>query len=160
MIASCDCSCISFILRTIRLLISLDTEKLVKSRVSAVDTNVRLGFKVRANPSNEIPLKSIVILLAVPPDVNGADCKMSRKGSWEELKRTLCWRVEQLVPGQALEIQAQFSLLEASDKEPKFPVLVRCDYPSIFSDVELSTDEESHVKANVTKSTRILHRKV
>lgn len=99
-------------------------------------------------------------MLAVPPDVNGEHCKMSRKGgSWEELKRTLTWCVDSLEPGEALEIQAQFPLLEESEKGPKFPVLVRCEYPLIFSNVEVSTNEDE-IQVNLTTSGRVLHRKV
>jgi hypothetical protein len=133
----------------------------VKSRVSASNVQARAGFKIRANPNNEHTLKNIVVMLAVPPDVDAENVKMSRKGGvWEELKRTLSWRIDELEPGKALEIQAQFSLLDKVDKPPKFPVLVRCDYPSLFSGVELTVDEGSSVKMKLNESARILHRKV
>ena len=99
-------------------------------------------------------------MLAVPPGVEGESCKMSRKGgSWEELKRTLTWFVDFLKPGEALEIQAQFSLLEESDKVPTFPVLVRCDYPMIFSNIEVSIKEDT-VQMKLSMTGRVLHRKV
>jgi hypothetical protein len=105
-------------------------------------------------------MTNMVIMLAIPPDVDGENCKMSRKGgSWEELKRTLTWSVDGLEPGEALEIQAQFPLTEESEKEPKFPVLVRCDYPAIFSNVEVSAKGGS-IQMKLSTSGRVLHRKV
>lgn len=116
-------------------------------------------------------MKHITIMMAIPPDVDGETVKTSRKGgSWEELKRTLCWSIDELEPGKALEIQAQFALLKAGNgattnsRIPKFPVLVRCDYPLPFSTIQLSTeyrDEESiPIKIQLSTSSRILHRKV
>ena len=118
-------------------------------------------------------MKNIIIVMAVPPDVDGENVKTSRKGaSWEELKRTLCWSVDTLQAGKALEIQAQFASLDGgggggnSTRVPKFPVLVRCDYPVLFSGLELSSDCTTTpdgvvpAKLIVTKSSRILHRKV
>lgn len=111
-------------------------------------------------------------MMAVPPDVDKENMKTSRKGaSWEELKRTLTWFVDELLePGMALEIQAQFGLLEGSftssgNWEHKFPVLVRCNYPSLFSMLELSSEYQQDetsvpIQLEVITSSRILHRKV
>ena len=134
--------------------------KLVKSRVRAEKGFARVGFKIRTNPTNEHPVTNVVIILAVPPDVDGEHCKASREGgSWEELKRTLTWCVPTLAPGEALEVQAQFPLLEQTDKGPKFPILVRCDFPTFFSDLEIFS-KENLVKVNVCFSGRVMHRKV
>jgi hypothetical protein len=113
-------------------------------------------------------MNNIIIMMAVPPDVDGENVKTSRKGgSWEELKRTLCWSVDELQPGKALEIQAQFALLEGggmNNRVPKFPVLVRCDYPALFSTLEVSNvyqdEQSSPIKIKLDTSARILHRKV
>ena len=115
-----------------------------------------MGFKIRANPSNEQTLKNLVVLLAVPPDINGEDCRMSRKeGKWDELKRTISWVVPELEKGKALEFQAQF-LNDTPERTPKFPVLVRCDYDQLFSGLRVQTEGELQLKM----SSRILHRKV
>ena len=146
---------------------------MIKSRVRASQEYARVGFKIRANPTNDSSMKNIIVMMAVPPDVDGEHVKTSRKGgSWEELKRTLCWSVDEIEAGKALEIQAQFNLLEGgnmnttnnNNRVPKFPVLVRCDYPSLFSSLELSNeyhDEQSiPIRIKVSTSARILHRKV
>lgn len=126
----------------------------------------------------------MVVLIAVPPFVQGDTVKMSRKGGvWDELKRTICWTIEKLDPGEVLEIQAQFQsgkLQNLADVDLQFPVLVRADIPHLFSGIHVSTDcntnaeqeddnkppddttttAQQSVKSTVTRCTRILHRKV
>lgn len=84
---------------------------------------------------------------------------------WDELKRTVSWTVPEMLPGQALEIQAQFETLEApAGVVPKFPILVRCEFPALWSDLELKVDYHDSlskpVQVQVEKSARVLHRKV
>ena len=92
--------------------------------------------------------------------------KMSRKGGvWDEMKRTIAWKVDQLVPGEALEIQTQFqSSGEDVGGTTRFPVLVRAEYPVLFSSVELNSDFHDAlsrpVKIKLSESSRVLHRKV
>lgn len=119
-----------------------------------------MGFKIRANPNNEASLSEIVTMIAVPPDVDGSRCKMSRKGgSWDELKRTLTWCVESFAPGEALEIQAQFPLIEENTRVLKFPILVQCKYPYLFSNINVSS-KGGNVRLALSMSGQILHRKV
>jgi hypothetical protein len=156
------------------LLLSNTKSQLVKSRVQSTRNHSRVGFKVRANPTNVGPLKHIVIMLAIPPHVNGRSGKLSRMGGlWDELKRTVSWTIPELLPGEAIEIQAQFETLGNTNDtstgshghNPKFPILVRCDYQSILSSVELIIDAyhdalSKPVMVDTEKSSRILHRKV
>jgi hypothetical protein len=146
--------------------------QLVKSRVQVSDDVSRVGLKVRANPSNTEPLNNVVILIAVPPFVQGETVKMSRKGGvWDEMKRTICWIITKLDPGEVLEIQAQFqsgNLQNLAQVDLQFPVLVRADVPRLFSGITISTcyngehsdDSIVSVENKVSQSTRILHRKV
>lgn len=150
------------------------TLQLVKSRVQASGDVVRVGFKVRANPSNDASLKRIMIVLAVPPNVDGQSVRMSRQGGvWDEMKRTISWSVSNLEAGEALEIQTQFTAVDAgatttsgrNDRAPpKFPVLVRCDFSKLFSSVEVLGDFEdgfsSPIRVMPSSFSRILHRKV
>jgi hypothetical protein len=104
-------------------------------------------------------------MLAVPPCVDGPSVKMSKQGGvWDDMKRTISWVTESLPPGQAMEVQAQFEAVEGSSQDPKFPVLVRCEYPDVFSAVEIITDypeERSHpIELVVHESGRVLHRKI
>lgn len=139
--------------------------QLVKSRVQNSDNITRVGFKIRANPSNEGPLQRLVVMMAVPPFIAGHTVKMSRRGGvWDEMKRTLTWLVDRLDPGEALEIQAQFEANTTSNQPAQFPVLVRGDYPTLFSTVELREDFHdalsSPFKMELRESSRVLHRKV
>jgi hypothetical protein len=132
----------------------------VKSRVSALKGFARVGFKIRANPNNEHSLANMITIIAVPPDVDGGHCKMSRKGgSWDDLKRTLTWRIPSLAPGEATEIQAQFPFIEGNERSPKFPVLVQCDCLQTFSKVDVTTSEDS-LRIKSSTSGRVIHRKV
>lgn len=72
-------------------------------------------------------------------------------------------------PGQALEVQAQFEILEgdansSNNRSPKFPILVRCEYENIFSSVEIKVDYHDAlskpVHVELETSARVLHRKV
>lgn len=129
-----------------------------------------MGFKIRANPANLTPLKRVVIMLAIPPHVNGRSGKLSRKGGlWDELKRTISWTIAEMPPGQALEIQAQFEILEGDAnnshaRSPKFPILVRSEYENLFSSVELKVDYHDSlskpIQVELENSARVLHRKV
>jgi len=142
------------------------------------DNVSRVGFKIRANPSNTEALNNLVILVAVPPFVQGETVKMSRKGGiWDDLKRTICWNARKLEPGEVLEIQAQFqSSNHVVGGDLQFPILVRADVPHSFSGISVATktvvdggdstnednnnEPEPTIKHTVTRSTRILHRKV
>jgi hypothetical protein len=127
---------------------------------------------MRANPANAIPLTNGTILLAVPPDIKGESVKTSREGSvWDSMKRVVAWPLGALEPGALLEVQAQFEFVAASEPDaplrasPKFPVLVRCDaQDEQFSDLQLNNDVNDNqfrpIKLKVSRSVRILHRKV
>ena len=109
-------------------------------------------------------------MLAIPPHVNGRSGKLSRKGGlWDELKRTVSWTMDEMSPGQALEIQAQFEILEGDansslGRSPKFPILVRCEYESLLSCVEIKVDYHDSlskpVLVELENSARVIHRKV
>jgi hypothetical protein len=114
----------------------------------------------------------MVVVIAVPPDMDGENCKMSRKGgSWDELKRTMTWTwcvdslnpgdaMDSLNPGDAIEIQAQFPVLEGSVKPPQFPVLVKCDYPVLFSAIDLTISDDFDAEMKLRVQASVLHRKV
>ena len=131
---------------------------------------MRVGFKVRANPSNEFSLMRVKILLAVPPNVDGQSVRMSRQGGmWDEMKRTVAWSIKSLDPGEGIEIQTQFLSVDGGasstrDRIAKFPVLVRCDYSRLFSAVEVLGDFDDGVSSPIrvipSSISRVLHRKV
>ena len=127
---------------------------------------------MRANPTNKSPLTNGAIVMAVPPDIKGDSVKTSREGSvWDAMKRVVAWSLDELEPGQSMEIQAQFELETALEPDgpprphPKFPVLVRFDATNAqFSDVQLNSElldnQSLQVKVKLSRSVRVLHRKV
>eukprot|EP00523_Entomoneis_sp_CCMP467_P012007 CAMPEP_0168717970 /NCGR_PEP_ID=MMETSP0724-20121128/273_1 /TAXON_ID=265536 /ORGANISM="Amphiprora sp., Strain CCMP467" /LENGTH=377 /DNA_ID=CAMNT_0008764461 /DNA_START=8 /DNA_END=1141 /DNA_ORIENTATION=- len=148
---------------------------LIKSRVVTNHRYCRVGFKIRANPSNNVALTSVVLLLAVPPHIEGRTAKMSRKGGvWDELRRTISWVVPNLEPGAALEIQVQFEgpgndgSQENNQATPRFPILARGDYGESYSSLEVRKSDAGRGDAilrpvhtlKVNRSGRVLHRKV
>ena len=135
--------------------------QLIKTKVGVANGHARVGFKIRSNPHLDFDLHDVVIVLAVPPDVDGERCRLSRAGgSWEGLKRTVAWRVDEIAPGEALEIQAQFPLVDPTTlKTPRFPVLVRCSYSTLFCGMEIETADLSQ-PILVEESGIVLHRKV
>jgi len=143
--------------------------QLIKSRARIAEEFTRIGFKIRSNPSNELPLMNVVIILAVPPSMDGQSVRMSREGGmWDEMKRTLSWIIKRLDPGEALEIQAQFRATDggAAQFSPDtiFPVLARCEYAKLFSEVDIQSGVEDKltipVRAVVNVASTVLHRKV
>ncbi|GAX19924.1 hypothetical protein FisN_1Lh607 [Fistulifera solaris] len=139
---------------------------LVKSRVQQSREHTRVGFKIRANPSNQFPLYQIMIIMAVPPNMDGESVRLSRPGGvWDEMKRTIAWSIKYLQPGEALEIQAQFSSMDGNgQRSGSFPILVRTEYPRLFSAVEVVNEYWDAVTPAIQLETacagRLLHRKV
>ena len=142
--------------------------QLVKTKVQVAKKYCRLGIKIRSNPENLHSLTQLAVIVAVPPDVHGESVRLSRKGGvWDAMKRIVAWSIETLGPGELIEIQAQFDFVggEASSRNPKFPVLVRCDaQKEQFSNIEVTSDVldqfSTPAKVLLARSVRILHRKV
>jgi hypothetical protein len=88
-----------------------------------------------------MPLKKMVIMMVVPPDVDGSSGTYSRQGGmWDDLKRTLCWTHDELEAGEKMDIKAQFQCTESDNATPTLPILTRCDGGSLFSRVEVCSD--------------------
>ena len=102
--------------------------QLVKSRIQRANRYRRIGFKIRANPHNSATLQQIVVMLAVPPCVDGPSVKMSRRGGvWDEMKRTISWIIDSMEPGTAIEVQAQFEVQRYSrQQDAPGPAFARC----------------------------------
>jgi hypothetical protein len=128
-----------------------------------------LGIRIRANPQNGYVLTDIVVLMFVPLDIDGERATMSRKGGiWDEMKRTLTWTIEELSPGETIDIQAQLECIEgmpSSDgTSSKFPVLARCKGCPTFSKIDINSDYKQEgsvpVDLQVHRSTTVLYRKI
>jgi hypothetical protein len=138
------------------------------TKVRATPVNCRVGIRICSNPGNPTALTKAAVLMVVPPDVMGDNVSMSRDGGvWDEMKRTLSWTIDELQPGEMVEIEAQFERLMASHNvstTPKFPVLMRCEGGAVFSGIYVSTDysdsRSTKVNMKMIETSRIIYRKV
>lgn len=106
------------------------------------------------------------IVVAVPPDISGEKVTTQPStGEWDDLKRVLSWPVDALRPGESVDLQANFSTGNGSQQvTSKSPVIVRCDCDTLYSRIGVlgeSVDASTpSVKVQVSKSARVLYRKV
>jgi hypothetical protein len=142
--------------------------QLLKTKVHRRSDRCRVGIRIRANPQNCYPLTDIVVMMMVPPDVDGERVTMSRKGGiWDEMKRSLVWTIQQLGPGETVDIQAQFKVVGGGQhgtaaggsritgrppppgmaavvgdhpSSSRFPILARCNGAAAFSKIDLNTE--------------------
>jgi hypothetical protein len=139
--------------------------------------------------------------MAVPPNINGETAKLAaaiyKKQKmrnttlgggvrWDQMKRIIVWKVDQLPPGETLEAQAKFDapgvqnlgteapiLTSATGSNnvtttatPKFPVLVRGDlidqqFSSVWMDqVNVPSSTGAQVQVEAQHFARVLHRKI
>ena len=141
---------------------------LLKTKVHKKGSSCRVGLRLRSNPQNQYTLTDIAVLMIVPLDMDGSSLSMSRKdGVWDEMKRTLTWTVQELPPGELIDIQAQFKVIDGitgADTASKFPILARCNGETSFSRIDVNSDftEEGSIPVDleVMRSTSVLYRKV
>ena len=146
---------------------------LVSTKVRVAGKVCRVGVKIRSNPSNRQKVKNTVVLIAIPPDVNGESMKMSLEGGvWDPIKRIIIYKCEDMKCGETVDIQLQFEYLAPSldAKEavnlPRFPVLVRCDgVNDQLSSVELRVggtldDIKKYYALKMDKTYKLFHRKI
>mmetsp|Transcript_14488 Transcript_14488/g.33725 ORF Transcript_14488/g.33725 Transcript_14488/m.33725 type:complete len:397 (-) Transcript_14488:157-1347(-) len=139
---------------------------LLKTKSHRKNNRCQLGVRIRANPQNKYVLTDIFILIVVPPDLDGENITMSRKGGvWDEMKRTLVWKISKLEPGEIIDMQSQFqSNMEGGSNESKFPLLAKCNGDTSFSKIDLNTDYTedgvSPVHIDLERVATILYRKL
>ena len=152
---------------------------MVKTKVHRKDNTCRVGIRIRANPQNASALTDAAVLMVVPFDMDGESVTMSRDGAvWDAMKRTLAWPISQLIPGETLDIQAQFKCLpepiegsyldDLGTNTPSggsFPVLASCNGNTTFSKIDVNTDYSSEdgssspVELEIKRSSTVLYRK-
>ena len=150
--------------------------QLSRTKVRMAGKYCRVSLSIRANPLNKKDFTDVVIIVAVPPDVDGNSIRMSRKGAWDSMKRLVTWHEPVLERSKKLDISLQFGLHSSLNpqisysKQPaisKFPVLIRCDaHNDHISDItfDILPIEENQTKKilqpNIHHSYRLLHRNI
>ena len=130
-------------------------------------------MRIRANPQNTYVLRDFVVLIIVPPGLDGENVTMSRRGGvWNDMKRSLVWNISKLDPGEIIDIQAQFKSTteqegpsgDRFESQHKFAVLARCKGDTNFSKIDLDTDYKEDgsctVEMDSERSATILYRKI
>lgn len=144
---------------------------LVTVKVKVKGSRVRVGVKIRSNPTNEQNITNISVLMAVPPDVSGESMRMSQKeGVWEPIKRVVGYQADGICPGETIDLKMEFDYSPTPQKDdskvvlPKFPVLVRCFAEDQLSSVQLNLagglGDNSLYQAEIEKRYRLFHRKI
>lgn len=141
--------------------------QLLKSKVHEDENSCKIGIRIRANPNNSHSLRKMAIMVVVPPDLNGYSVQMSRKGGeWNDMKRTLSWTLDQLAPGDSLDIQAVFVNVQNGNRgiERRFPILLQCQGNGLFSKVEIGANAvgvpSERLRLDVKRQATVLFRKV
>lgn len=144
------------------------SEQLVERKVTRNGNRIRIAVQIRSRLDNLGDMKDLTILVAVPEKVNGNTVEITRgKGAWDDIKRTIKWKVPHLVKGESTLVVAEAQLWNAptdDEDETPFPVLFRCS--SVFdpiSQMEWKLAQVSgtpaHISALPSKHTfRLLHR--
>jgi hypothetical protein len=112
-------------------------------------------------------MKDFTIAVAIPERVDGASIQILRgEGTWDELKRTVKWKLDSLDKGESFMVSAQANLWNPlGDGEPEvtFPVMLRCTSAADqIGSIDFQATEADGHPASVTSSTahsfRLLHR--
>lgn len=90
---------------------------------------MRIAVQVRSRLDNLGDMKDLTILVAVPEKINGSTIDITRgTGAWDDVKRTIKWKVPHLIKGESTLVIAEAELWNmptVDDDETPFPVLFR-----------------------------------
>ena len=136
---------------------------LLERKVTISGLMCRIAVQVRSKLTNNGNLHNFSIAVAVPECVNGASIEIVRgEGEYDELKRTIIWKLDELQKGESFMVSAQAKLWE-STTDIQFPVLLRCSsITDQISGVEFKVTAASGYPSSITFTTshsfRLLHR--
>jgi hypothetical protein len=139
---------------------------LLERKVTVQDTSCRLAVQVRSKLTNSGDIEDLTIVVAVPERVNGDSIEISRgEGVWDELKRTIQWKLKALETGQSFMVSAHAKLWKPAqeDDDIRFPVVLRCSSAADLISTaafEVTPVEgyPAHLSTTRVKSFRLLHR--
>lgn len=139
---------------------------LLERKVTVHETSVRVAIQIRSKLTNQGDMKDFTIAVAIPERVDGESIEILRgDGTWDELKRTVKWKLASLDKGESFMVSAQAKLWKplGDGEEVAFPVLLRCVSAAdqIGSIDFQATEAEGHqvrITSSTTHSFRLLHR--
>jgi Adaptor complexes medium subunit family len=136
---------------------------LLERKVTVGGLMCRIAIQVRSKLSNNGNLQNFTIAVAVPECVNGATMEIVRgEGDYDDLKRVIVWKLDELPKGESFMVSAQAKLWEPAT-DIQFPVLLRCmSAADQISDLDFKVTAAagypSSITFNRTCSFRLLHR--
>lgn len=141
---------------------------LVERKITRNGGRVRIAIQIRSRLDNLGDMKDMTILVAVPEKVNGSTISIVRgDGVWEGLKRTIKWKVPDLLKGQSELVIAEADLWKTpapGEDETPFPIMFRCSSvadpisPLEWKLAQVSGTPSQLTVPSVDHSFRLLHR--
>lgn len=104
---------------------------LLERKISIKERTCRISIQVRSKLANKGDLKDLSIAIAVPMEVDGESISILRGGDgiYDELRRIVHWRLDELKRGASLMVAAEAQLWETPPQDAKleFPVILRAN---------------------------------
>ena len=139
---------------------------LLERKVTVQDKSVRIAIQVRSKLSNLGNMEDLSIALAIPERVDGSSVEVVRgEGRYDELKRTIIWKLSSLNKGESFMVSAHANLWVAlaPEEDAQFPVILRCSSSADhISSLDVQVSESAEYPASLTShkahSFQLLHR--
>ena len=139
---------------------------LLERKVTTHGSSCRVAVQIRSKLTNKGNMEEFTVAVAVPERVDGESIEILRgDGEWDELQRTIKWKLPLLNKGESFMVSAQAKLWKVKDQDEdiRFPVLLRCSSSADqISTVEVRAAEAdghpSSLTSTTTYSFRLLHR--
>jgi hypothetical protein len=139
---------------------------LLERKVTVQDKSVRIAIQVRSKLSNLGKMEDFSIALAIPERVDGSSVEVVRgEGHYDELKRTVIWKLSSLNKGESFMVSAHANLwtVLGPEEDVQFPVILRCSSSADhISSLDVQVTECAEHPASLTTqkvhSFQLLHR--
>ncbi|GAX19882.1 hypothetical protein FisN_1Lh651 [Fistulifera solaris] len=139
---------------------------LLERKVTVQEKSVRIAIQVRSKLSNLGKMEDFSIALAIPERIDGNSVEVVRgEGQYDELKRTVIWKLASLNKGESFMVSANANLwtVLGLDEDVQFPVILRCSSSADhISSLDVQVTECAEHPASLTTqkihSFQLLHR--
>ena len=129
---------------------------LLERKVTVDNLSVRIAVQVRSKLSNLGNLQNFSIVMAIPESIDGESIQVIKgNGTYDELKRTIQWKLAQLNKGESFVVSAQAQLWEETTDYVPVPVMLRCEseHDPIGSEIQFRVEAADGHPASVTYNT-------
>ena len=126
---------------------------------------VQVAIQIRSKLTNRDDLTEFSVGLAMAPKVlSGTVEILLGDGEWDEIRRTVTWKLPRLPKGESFMVNVRAKLEDgALDEDMVFPVMIRCSSCDQVSSASFHAVEASGHPASVAASIqgqtfRMVHR--